>query len=141
MLKTILNELERDKLLNEIKDINSDKVKQYICETYKESLNEMARINTKEFNGFFPFNKFDVRIWSNDHNPPHFHVIGEDWDIIVSIENGEILKIKKIGKDSKFYTYVESFAKDWLESPCAINPKLTNYESAMLQWETNNPNS
>ena len=30
---------------------------------------EMARINKNENNGVFPFNSFEVKIWSNDHSP------------------------------------------------------------------------
>ena len=42
----------------------------------KETLVEMARINLKEVGSVpFPTNKFEIKIWSNDHNPPHFHLI------------------------------------------------------------------
>lgn len=120
---------EYDILLNE----------EYIRNEYKDSLNEMAKINVKEFKGYFPYNKFDIRIWSNDHNPPHFHVIGEGWDIVVEIETGDIIKTKKIGKNSKFYSYVKDVVKDWLKSKCAVSPKLTNKENALSIWVQNNP--
>lgn len=38
----------------------------------QEPLFEMARLNLNEYGNVpFPTNKFDIRIWSNDHNPPH----------------------------------------------------------------------
>lgn len=78
ILKKLLEEI-----LNEKKD--------YIILNCEPTI-EMTRINTKEFYGYFPYNKFDMWIWSNGHNPPHFHIKAEGWEVIVSIETGEILK-------------------------------------------------
>ena len=47
---------------------------------HREPLVEMSRINTNESN-IFPYNKFEVKIWSNDHEPPHFHVICDGWNL------------------------------------------------------------
>lgn len=40
-----------------------------------EQLVEMVRINMKESGkgSIFPFNAWEVKIWSDDHEPPHFH--------------------------------------------------------------------
>lgn len=134
----IRDELIRLQRLNELPNLDKLEIKQYIYENYRASINEMSRINAKEFYGYFPYNKFDIKIWSNDHNPPHFHVIGDGWDIVVDIETGTILKTKREGKSSKFYKYVEDYIEEWLESPSAINKKQTNRETAMLAWEMNN---
>ena len=57
---------------------------------------EMARINTND-GGLSPFNSFEVKIWSNDHNPPHFHIIKDGWDVSFLIDDGEMLEIKTQG--------------------------------------------
>ena len=134
----IRDELIRLQRLNELPNLDKLEIKQYIYENYRTSINEMSRINVKEFYGYFPYNKFDIKIWSNDHNPPHFHIIGDGWDIVVDIETGTILKTKRDGKSSKFYKYVEDYIEEWLESPSAVNKKQTNRETAMLAWEMNN---
>ena len=42
----------------------------------KNDLVEMARLNVNKIgNVQFPLNKFNIKIWSNEHNPPNFHVI------------------------------------------------------------------
>lgn len=41
----------------------------------KNDLVEIARLNVNEIGNVpFPSNKFNIKIWSNDHNPPHFHI-------------------------------------------------------------------
>ena len=35
-------------------------------------------------------NKFDIRIWSNDHNPPHFHVRYGEFEAIITIRDGVV---------------------------------------------------
>ncbi len=130
--------LEAKEILNTFPNIDEHQFRSYLDEAYRESLNEMARINVDEFKGFFPHNKFRLQIWSNDHNPPHFHVISDDWDIRVEISNGEILSTKKIGKNSKIYTYVQKYIKKWLNDKCAINPTQTNRQAAIIAWRQNN---
>ena len=125
--------------LDQINEFDLSENEQYIQTEYEYSLNEMAKINVKEFNGYFPYNKFDIRIWSNDHTPPHFHILGDGWDIVIDIETGNIIKTKKIGKNSKFYTYVNNVVKNWLNDKCAVTPKLTNRENALSVWNQNNP--
>ena len=45
-------------------------------------LDEMARINKKETgNCIFPYNAWELKIWSNDHNPPHFHIKRKGWNV------------------------------------------------------------
>lgn len=140
MLKDYIEEeVERQIELLDIPKLNRNIVNQYINENYSGSLLEMARINTKEFYGYFPCNKFEIKIWSRDHNPPHFHVITDDWDIVVSIIDGRIIRTKMVGKDSKIYSYVEKNIQKWLQSPSSRNSKLTNFEHAMMVWEDENP--
>lgn len=138
-LRTIIKECIHSELsLNEINILNENSLQEYLNKNYKDSLNEMARINTKEFYGYFPFNKFRLVVWSNDHNPPHFHVIAENWDIVVNIEDGTIIKVKQEGNNSKVYSHVEKYVNEWLNSPSAIESEHTNREIAMLAWKLNN---
>ncbi len=130
-------EFEDNQCLNKIPELNESEVNKYITENYKGSLNEMARINKKDFK-YFPYNKFDIRIWSNDHNPPHFHVMCDGWDIVVGIEDGSILRVKTVGKSSQVYSYVEKNINGWLDSKSSMMKTSTNREFAMATWEANN---
>lgn len=121
--------------LKNIPDLDREWIDSYIKENYSNVLNEMARINKNEFYGYFPSNKFEIKIWSNDHNPPHFHVISAGWNIVVEIETGNILKTKSVGTDSKIYKYVEDHIKDWLSQKSRMQKKLTNKEVAQQAWE------
>ena len=97
---------------------------------------EMARINKKETGRcYFPFDTWEIKIWSDDHMPPHFHIIRDGWDISFLIETGEVYKVKKKGKDKDIYDYAVSNVKTWLQSKCFMLPKITNQENAILQWE------
>ena len=97
-------------------------------------ITEMARINIKDSGNVFPYNSYDVRIWSNDHEPPHFHVIHEGWDLTFLIENGELLDIKTKGKKKQVYNDICNKTKKWLSSPCAVLPNVTNQQNAYAVW-------
>ena len=78
------------KVLNEEPQMNTDLI------------TEMARINTDESN-LFHHNSYEIQIWSNDHMPPHFHILKDGWDVSFLIENGELYKINKEGKNKKIF--------------------------------------
>lgn len=124
------------------------RLKQYISEEVRKIINgksvslnketfvEMARINLKEVGSVpFPTNKFDIKIWSNDHNPPHFHVICEGWNILFTIEDGKELEVKNIGNHLSTYNYIVKNIPIWLDMPCKIAPKISNRENAFIQWQ------
>lgn len=94
---------------------------------------EMARINTKD-RGLFPFNDFEVKILSNDHNPPHFHIIKDGWNVTFSIESGEVISIGSQGEKKQIYKYMTENVVKWLSSPCAILPAVSNQDNAMAVW-------
>ena len=107
-----------------------------LTESFQHYLTEMGKINSKETYGYFPANKYELKIWSNDHEPPHLHARSKDgWNIVVSIEDGSILKVENFGKDSTFYKLVEDYFEDWLDMPNGANPKRTNREIAYEEWE------
>lgn len=128
---TILKKL-LEEILNEKKD--------YIILNCEPTI-EMACINTKEFYGYFPYNKFDMRIWSNDHNPPHFNIKADGWEVIVSIETGDILKtISYNEKSTTILTYIQDNINKWLDTPNIKNNNISNREYAMMIWEINHEN-
>ena len=107
-------------------------------EIHREPLNEMAKMNLKDpMNSPFPPNKFDIIIWSNDHNPPHFHIKGpEEWEVTFSIETGEPLKVEHIGTSYKYYKYMVDNVPIWLKMPCSVNKKITNRDFLDARWIT-----
>ena len=90
-IKKLVKESTLTKTLTSVKPIVIHKT---VGET---AINEMARINKNE-NGkcIFPYDKFEVKMWSFDHNPPHFHVICEGWNISYKVEDGSLLNIVRV---------------------------------------------
>lgn len=61
---------------------------------------EMATMNlATPSSGALPSNKYKVQMYSNDHNPPHVHVIYDDHNVEFYIESGEFYKFKKNSKE------------------------------------------
>lgn len=122
---------------------------QYIKEflfNQKESILEMAQINTEDSsNSYFPWNKFKLYIYSNEHEPPHFHIINKQygWDIRVDAITGDLVGVKKYGnrrKQDKFVDIIRD-AKSWLKEPSA-DPDYegkNNADVVRLHWNANNP--
>lgn len=105
----------------------SEKDKKKSISLNKVDLVEMVRLNVNEIGNVpFPSNKFNIKMWSNNHEPPHFHVIANEWDISFFIESGEIYKVNKIGKDFKTYSYILKNVKAWLVMRCKILPRVNN---------------
>ena len=124
--------------------INIDKIvketiNKYINEDIDEPrkpLNEMARINKNETGKcIFPYDKWEVKLWSDDHDPPHFHIICNGWNVSYTISDGKILQIISKGSEKNILDYMEANVLKWLSSKCFAQPKLTNRENALLQWE------
>jgi hypothetical protein len=101
---------------------------------------EKARINKKESEeGIFPYDSYIIRIWSNDPEPPHFHIENEGWDIAITINDGELYKIDHRGQDLQAYNHILSNVKCWLQSRNAIIPSITNKQNALSVWEQLHP--
>ncbi len=132
-----------------VRRINESQLRGIVHESIKRALNEnvafalsydeideMARINKKEAgNCLFPFDSWEIKIWSNDHEPAHFHIIKEGWDVSFDIENGSLIEIKAQGQKQSVLDYMSQNVGSWLDSKCFAQPKLTNRENARLQWE------
>ena len=95
---------------------------------------EVARINIDESNGF-PYDLYEIQIRSNDHTPPHFHIMKDGWDVEFYIESGELYKIQKIGKTQQIYNYMIKNVGIWLSAKCAIMPMITNKQNAIAVWK------
>ena len=109
-----------------------------------EPLDEMARINMKETGNkaIFPSNKYHVWIWSNDHEPAHFHVEypEEGYECTYCISDGSLLEVKGNSDHCNIHRKVMRNVLKWLKQPCAINPKITNQENASMTWMQNHEN-
>ena len=136
--ETQLREIVKEsvkKVLDESAALALNYYDDYVPSPEYGQLDEMARINVNEPQGaIFPYQDYDVHIWSNDHEPAHFHIITTDWDVEFYIANGELYKIKKEGKDKKVLRYMREKAPEWLNNPCAALPTITNQQNANLQW-------
>lgn len=112
-------------------------------EIHGHPIQEMAKCNSNDsMISPFPPNKFDIIMWPNNHNPPHFHVKGpEEWEVTFAIENGKPLKVKHIGKSSKFYKYMEKNIPVWLSQASAIDSGRTNKQILENLWKLYNKNS
>lgn len=126
------------------------KIKKAVCESlaYKldypwpevqpdiEPLVEMARINMNETGkkSIFPSTSWEIKIWSDDHNPPHFHIKSKGWNVTFIIETGEVLEVLRRGSEKNVYDYMCANVKKWLSAPCAILPQITNQQNATVQW-------
>ena len=127
-----LNNMDKiDKVIKEA----IDKVINEEIGVYREQLVEMALINTDETNkNIFPHNKFEVRVWSNDHEPPHFHILCDGWNLLFGIDDGRLIRTKSEGKNPKIGKYIIDNVEKWLESPCVILPAITNRQNARAMW-------
>ena len=103
-------------------------------ETNNDTLVEMARINTRDNGKLFPTNSWEIKIWSNDHEPPHFHILKDGWNVSFLISNGQLYDIKTRGENEEILRYMCRNIEKWLNSKCAIIPKITNRENAEAQW-------
>ena len=124
---------------NNPQPIQAKELMNKICHTQENNLNkdiliEMARINKNETsNCIFPYEKWEVQIWSSDHNPPHFHIKCDNLDVSFEIQNGVNLETTASSQSTDFQ-YIVSNVKKWLSSKSFAQPKLTNQENAQLIW-------
>ena len=113
--------------------LNHDETPSHI---HTEPLCEIARINVRESgNGLFPYNKWELKVYSNDHTPPHFHVIADGWDVSFRIDNGELLVVNRKGRNDTIYQYMIDNIPKWLEANCAVLPIATNKQNANAVWK------
>ena len=102
---------------------------------------DMSRINRLETK-LFPANSYDIYVNSNDHNPPHLHIIShqEEFDIRADFD-GNILSVKHPGRRTNSvadYNDIQRKLKKWLNNKPAsskVSAKFnTNREYAEFEW-------
>lgn len=106
-------------------------------EIIKEMLNEMVRINIDENNGEFPYNKYEISVHSNDHEPAHFHIITSEFDIKFYISTGEVFE--KSAEKVEIGKKLEPKVKRWLKQKSASEPEISNKKVCMLAWRMTHP--
>lgn len=104
-----------------------------------ERICDMARVNKLETNGLFPYNSWEIKIWSNDHKPAHVHVKKDGWNVLFTIEDGNLYDIQRRGNKDSDLDYMVKNINEWFESPNVLTKgRLTNREQAMVLWESLN---
>ncbi len=102
---------------------------------------DMARLNLGETQ-VLPYNAYDLVIWSNDHNPPHFHVLSKQEGFNLRYDfDGNFLSVELYGKRTKSdnFSDITKMVNDWLESkPVRTERYENNKELAKDIWNLNN---
>lgn len=65
------------------------------------------------------FSTFVIRMYFEDHNPPHVHVVGPDFEAKMTISDARILK-------GALPSHIEREAADWI---------VANRDYLNLKWE------
>lgn len=127
-----MNDKRLDEIITEsINEVLHERVGPYSSTQQGQSLlTEIARINRNEQN-IFPYQSYLVEVRSNDHNPPHFHVVYNNCDVSFTIEDGNFYRVSR-GNPNADYTRLENLVKKWLTCKSVTRPQ-TNQENA---WET-----
>ena len=81
-----------------------------------------------------------ITMYYDDHNPPHFHVIAEGWDLSFLIENGELYRVNTIGDNMATYNYIVKQVPKWLKMRSKIFKHNTNQEVAENIWSSYDEN-
>ena len=64
----------------------------------KTQSGEVARINRYDIDdSIFPYAEWAIKIFGRDDNPPHFHIIKDDWDVSFTIKDGTLLSVNMQG--------------------------------------------
>lgn len=133
------NEIRNDENRTEL-ELSKTELNSHILQ--KEPLTEMARVNIRDKGKLFPYNAFTVSIYSNEHNPPHMHIISkqEGYDIRISIATGDLVSVKAYGNrpDGDLFKDVVKKAKEWLNQPSKLPVNGTYQEVATIIWSCMN---
>lgn len=118
----------------ELQEIVTQATLNTLQQIHAELLVEYQQINVDDSNNaIFPYNKFVVSIYSDDHWPPHFHVEGNGWNISLTIWKGEVLQAKGDGTQAD-YNYIAQNALKWLNTRSSVNKRKSNRQIAIITW-------
>ena len=100
-------------------------------------LMEMAVINHVNDNKkTLPRGSYTVELRSDDHNPPHVHVYNSEFEVKLSLENGELIDVVRTEKNGFNVTDVIKRMKLWLQSPhVGRASSITNQTYALDMWD------
>ena len=69
-----------------------------------------------------------IQMFGNDHNPPHFHVIYNDYRAIIEIESGEILQGSLPGRQLKYVqVWCDIHRKELIENFTSLRSEIQIY--------------
>ena len=80
----------------------------------------------------------DVYIYSNEHFPAHFHIIGKNWESCIELYNPNYIDH---GIDRKIFTTKElSILNNWMKEPNWADSRFTNWECMNINWSNGENN-
>ena len=115
--------------------ITEEKIDKVVDSVVREMLTEMARLNVANDNSSpFPSDIYELKMWSNDHEPIHIHIINkqENWEVTVSLE-GKTLEIKKASNKLNIQKVEKQF-KTWLTKNNKYG--INNKKYALSVWDS-----
>jgi hypothetical protein len=69
-----------------------------------------------------------VQMFGNDHNPPHFHVVYNEYRAIIEIESGEILQGSIPGRQLKYVqVWCDIHKQELLENFTKLRSGIQSY--------------
>lgn len=100
-------------------------------------LEEMARLGTED--------GYDFRVYTEPLGNPSFHILGADFEIVVTIRDLKILEVKKPSKSKHKFKKGEPLAGALLKSTLSLMSKkvphteMTRKQFLIVTWNENNP--
>jgi hypothetical protein len=91
----------------------------------------MARLEAFDFPGFI------LEMYPEDHSPPHFHIIKDDWNIRIKF-NLSIVK-RNIVWDAKFPENLSECPLKGSESKLLLELMRKNFKALNKQWKALHP--
>lgn len=126
---------ENKKILSEIRTLEEWDCDGYIKRTYPDYKEQVSKVNVLDNLGLFPCDKFNLCVKAKDDGIPIFHVITDNSDILVRIDNGEIVNTDNDSNDINLINYIKDNIQDWFNATSVVCPKLTNKEVAVKTWK------
>lgn len=70
-----------------------------------------------------------IQMFGNDHNPPHFHAIYNEYRALIDIETGELLAGELPGKQLKYVqVWADIHKEELFENFKALNAEVQTYK-------------
>ena len=80
----------------------------------------------------------DVYVYSNEHFPAHFHIIGKNCESCIELYNPNYIDH---GINRKIFTTKElSMLNNWMKEPNWADSRFTNWECMNINWSNGENN-